>query len=180
MSGLLEKKLSSQTLYNGKVLNLRLDEVELPNGNKAKREVVEYSGAVAVVALNAQNEVLMIRQFRYAVGEVLLEIPAGKMESGEDPEGTARRELSEETGYEASWWHRLTSFYSTPGFTTERLYLYLARDLKFNGQHTDEDEFVEVETMPLEQALQLIGSEEIKDAKTIVGLLAAKHFLDQG
>lgn len=179
MSSMMEKKLSSQSIYNGRILNLRLDEVELPNGNRTKREVVEYAGAVAVVALNSREEVLMVRQFRYAVGEEIMEIPAGKMEPGEDPESTARRELSEETGYEAASWRRLTSFYSTPGFTTEKLYLYLALDLKYTGQHTDEDEFVQVESIPLEKALYMIESEEIKDAKTIVGLLAAKHILDK-
>lgn len=178
MSVLNEKKLSSQTVYNGKIINLRLDEVELPNGKKGTREVVEYNGAVAVVALNSRREVLMVRQFRYAVGEILLEIPAGKINQGEEPEKSARRELSEETGYDASEWRQLTAFYSTPGFTTEKLYVYLASGLDFSGQHTDDDEFIQVESYPLEELLAMLDRQEIKDAKSIVGLLSAKRFLD--
>ncbi len=178
MTVLIEKKLASQIVYKGRIINLRLDEVELPNGKKGQREVVEYNGAVAVVALNRDREVLMVRQFRYAVGEVLLEIPAGKINEGEEPEVSAKRELGEETGHEASEWMHLTSFYSTPGFTTEKLHVYLASGLKSGQQHTDEDEFIQVESYPLEKVLSMVDHGEIKDAKSIVGLLAAKRYFD--
>ncbi|MFZ5644330.1 MAG: NUDIX domain-containing protein [Bacillota bacterium] len=176
---LKERKISSKTIYEGKILNLRVDTVELPNGKTANREVVEHSGAVAVVSLTEKNEILMVRQFRYSVDKVLLEIPAGKIEAGEDPEFCASRELVEETGYEAEEMRRLCSFYASPGFTDEVMYAYLARGLKYKGERPDEDEFLQIEPIPLEKALKLIEDGEICDAKSIVGILSAKRFLDR-
>lgn len=166
-----EKKLASRIIYSGKIINLRLDDVELPDGKLARREVVEYSGAVAVTALTSGGELVLVRQYRYPIGKESLEIPAGKIESGEDPLSCARRELREETGAEAAEWEFLCRFYSTPGFCTEEMHLYLARNLEFKGQQTDEDEFIQVEKVPLEQCLEMIASGVICDAKSIIGVL---------
>lgn len=170
-----EKRISSETVYRGKILNLRVDSVELPNGKMTAREVVEHAGAVAVVAQNGEGRLLMVRQFRYPVGKALLEIPAGKIEKGEDPLLCAARELTEETGYEAGEMKHLLSFFSTPGFSDEILHVYLAGDLIYRGENPDEDEFIQVEEVPVERAVEMIGSGEICDAKSIVGILAAKN-----
>lgn len=173
--GLMEKTVSSEMVYKGSILNLRVDEVELPNGKTVKREVVEHRGAVAVVPLDDKNQLLMVRQYRYPVGKALLEVPAGKLEEGEDPMVCAARELAEETGCEARELKQLFGFYSTPGFTTEKLYVFLARGLKCLDSHPDEDEFIEISRVPLERALEMIDSGEICDAKSIIGILAAKR-----
>ncbi|MFZ5632249.1 MAG: NUDIX hydrolase [Bacillota bacterium] len=176
---LFEKTIGSETVYRGKIVNLRVDEVELPNGNNTRREVVEHGGAVAVVPINEKNEVLMVRQYRYPVGKVLLEIPAGKLEKGEDPAACAARELEEETGFKAGSMKHLFSFYSTPGFTNEILYLYLAGGLTHLGIHPDEDEFIQLHYVPLERALEMVDRGEICDAKSIIGILAAKREIDK-
>ncbi|MFZ5592338.1 MAG: NUDIX domain-containing protein [Bacillota bacterium] len=173
MRELQEKTISSRTVYQGKIFNVRQDQVELPGGKTASREVVEYSGAVAVVPLTGDGKVVMVRQYRYAVQEVLLEIPAGKCNPREDALDCAVRELSEETGLQAGRWDRLCTFYTTPGFTTEKLTVFLARELTFGQAHPDEDELVQVEVVPLEEALRMIEQGQIKDGKSIVGLLAA-------
>lgn len=173
--GLIEKTVSSQMVYKGRIVNLRIDNVELPDGKTAKREVVEHGGAVAVVPLDEKNEILMVRQYRYPVGKVLLEVPAGMVEEGEAPEVCAARELAEETGCEARELKLLFSFYSTPGFTTEKLYVFLARGLKCMKNHPDEDEFIELSRVPLDRALEMVDSGEICDAKSIIGILAAKR-----
>jgi len=176
---LKEKRISSEIIYKGKIINLRVDDVELPNGKPAKREVVEYAGAVAVVPINEKNEVLMVRQYRYSVDKLLLEVPAGKIEEGEDPQASAVRELAEETGYRAREMKLLFSFYSTPGFTNEKMHVYLARGLTYKGVNPDEDEFIEVSPIPLQTALGMIDSGEICDAKSIIGVLAAKREMDK-
>jgi ADP-ribose pyrophosphatase len=177
MSALIEKKLDSRVVYRGKILNLRVDTVLLPDGRTGTREVVEYTGAVAIVALNEKKEVFLVRQYRYPVGKELLEIPAGKIEDGEEPLQCAQRELAEETGLRAERWQLLCSFYSTPGFTSEKMYLFLARDLNQEGQHPDEDEFVQVVKVPLDEALTMLWRGEICDAKSTVGLLATHYLL---
>lgn len=174
----MEKKISSEVIYRGKILNLRVDTVQLPNGNYSKREVVEYTGAVAIVALTPEKEVLMVRQYRYPAEKEFLEIPAGKLEPGEVPLECAQRELSEETGAEAGKWQKLCTFYSTPGFSTEKMHLFMASDLSFKEQHLDEDEFVEVEKVAFTEVLRMIREGKIYDAKTIIGILLAKDFLD--
>jgi ADP-ribose pyrophosphatase len=176
---LFERTISSETIYRGKILNLRVDSVELPNGSLVKREVVEYAGAVAVVPVNEKNEVLMVSQYRYPVGKVLLEVPAGKIEKGEDPAVCAVRELREETGFEAEEMRFLFSYYSTPGFTSEKMYLYMARGLAYIGEDPDEDEFIQFRHVPMENALEMINQGEICDAKSIIGILAVKRELDR-
>lgn len=173
----VEKTLDSRIVYQGKILNLRVDKVLLPNGAEGLREVVEHAGAVAVVALTEKNEVILVRQYRYAVGRELLEIPAGKLEEGEDPLQCAQRELTEETGFKARKWQALLHFYSTPGFSNEKMYLFLAQELERGGQNPDEDEFLQVEKVPLEKALNMIWQGKICDAKSTAGLLAVYWFL---
>jgi len=177
MNNLKEKTISSKRIYEGKILNLRVDQVLLPNGKEGGREVVEFSGAVAIVPVTDDNKVLMVSQYRYPVAEVLLEIPAGKMDQGENPEECARRELKEETGCTTGSLVKMAEFYTTPGFTTELMHVYLARGLTFGEQSPDEDEFVKVEAIPFEKAIRMIFDGKIRDGKTIAGLLAAKNMM---
>jgi ADP-ribose pyrophosphatase len=172
---LTEKRLKSDYAFKGRILNLRVDTVELPNGRTSTREVVEYAGAVAVVALDEQGNVVLVRQYRYPVGRELVEIPAGKIDRNEDPLECARRELAEETGYRAREWQSLLRFYSTPGFTSEHMHLFLAKGLEAGEQAPDEDEFVEVRKVPLSEAVAMVERGEICDAKSIVGLLVASR-----
>jgi len=165
--------LSSKRVYEGRIINLRVDTVALPDGRTGTREVVEYAGAVAIVPVNENGELLLVRQYRHAVGKTLLEIPAGKLEPGEEPAASARRELLEETGCEAERLTRLISFYSTPGFTTEKLHLFLATGLTLKEQNLDDDEFIYVATIPCERALEMIWTGEICDAKSVAGIFAA-------
>ncbi|MBO8128721.1 MAG: NUDIX hydrolase [Peptococcaceae bacterium] len=175
--GLKEERILSQYVYRGKILNVRLDSVKLPDGTTGTREVVEFSEAVAVVALTDNNEVLLVRQYRYPVGRELLEIPAGKMEKGEQPEECARRELAEETGYMAANMRPLLRIYSTPGFTSEKMHLFFASGLTRGNQNLDEGEFVELVKIPLVNALKMIATGEICDAKSIIGLLTVKQMI---
>lgn len=154
------------------MIRLRVDTVALPNGDTATREVIEHPGAVAVIALTGGGELLMVRQYRHATGEVLLEIPAGKRDPGESPLACAQRELEEETGYRAKQWRLLFSYYTTPGFSDELLYIIQASDLEKGEAHTDEEEFIEVVTVPVPEALDMVYRGEIRDAKTIIGILA--------
>jgi len=176
----LEKALSSQVRFAGKVLKLRVDEVEVAEGRRAVREVVEYPGAVTVLPLTEYGEVLMVRQYRYPVGEELLELPAGKLEAGEDPLETAKRELAEETGYRAREMRLLLRFYTTPGFSTEEMHLFLATGLTPGEPDPDPDEFITVEKVPLERAREMVAQGQIRDAKSIVGLLAAGSVTSAG
>lgn len=168
---LKERTLHSEILYQGKVVSLRLDTVQLADGTIAKREIVEHRGAVAIVPLLDHQTVLLIRQYRQAVGEALLEIPAGTLEAGEEPDKCARRELEEETGYSARSLRRLFSQYLAPGYSQEVLHVYLAEDLEKGAQSPDADERVELVPTPLHQIEKMILEGSIKDAKTIAGLL---------
>lgn len=172
-----ETTISSKLVYSGKILNLRLDKVELPNGKTSTREIVEHPGAVAIVALNEKDEVLMVKQYRKPVEEALLEIPAGKLEKGEHPDASAERELMEETGFFARDLRHIMDFYTSPGFSGEKMYLYLARDLEKKARPADEDEYIEMHTVPFEQAVRKVYDGSIKDAKTIAGLLLACDIL---
>lgn len=179
MDHLSEKTISSKLVYQGKILNLRVDKVLLPNGKESGREVVEFSGAVAVVALTTDQKVLLVKQYRYPVAEVLLEVPAGKMDPDENPEACARRELQEETGYTAESMVKLCEFYTTPGFTTELMHVFLAQGLTSGEQNPDEDEFVKLEIVTFIDALKMIFEGKIKDGKSIAGLLAAQAAVSQ-
>jgi ADP-ribose pyrophosphatase len=172
-----EKTIRSEYIYKGKILNLRKDEVELPGGKQSIREVVEHQGAVAVVPITSNKEVVLVKQYRKAIEDVLLEIPAGKLEKDEDPKDCALRELEEETGKKAFKIQELFYFYTSPGFSNEKLFLFAAFDLKDTKQNLDTDEIVDVEILPLEEALNMVRSGEIKDAKTATGLFAVEEYL---
>jgi ADP-ribose pyrophosphatase len=165
---LKETLLERREVFRGRVLTLFLDRVRLPDGREATREVLRHPGAVAVVAQRDDGRVVLVRQFRHAVGQELLELPAGKLGPGEDPLDCARRELEEETGYRAGRWERLGSFLTSPGFTDEIMHLFLARELVPGWHRPDDDEFLEVvEADPAE----LLRTGGILDGKSILGLL---------
>jgi len=167
----MEETLSSQTIYSGRVVKLRVDDVRLPGGRKTKREVIEHSDCVAVVAVDADDNILLVRQFRKPVEKDLLEIPAGGIEPGEEPEATVRREMCEETGYLPRNIKRMGGFYSTPGFCTEYLHLYLATDLVPERLYASDTDSIELVKVPASKIAELIASGTICDAKSIVGLL---------
>ena len=167
-----ERKISSREIYDGKVLHVRRDEVMLPNGEEAVREYVHHIGAVAILPLTDEGEVVLERQFRYPFGDVLIEIPAGKLDSPEeDPRKAALRELREETGALAAELTYLGDFYGSPAINDERIRLYLARGLTFTEQETDDDEFLEVFRMPLEALVSEIMAGNLPDGKTQVAAL---------
>ena len=167
-----ERKISSREIYDGKVLHVRCDEVALPNGMTATREYVHHIGAVAILPLTDEGEVVLERQFRYPFGDVLIEIPAGKLDSPEeDPRKAALRELREETGALAAELTYLGDFYGSPAINDERIRLYLARGLTFTEQETDDDEFLEVFRMPLEALVSEIMAGNLPDGKTQVAAL---------
>ena len=166
-----EKTVQSDILYQGKIINLRKDIALLPNGEKAIREVIEHPGGVAVAPLTAEGELLMVRQFRYPYKEVVLELPAGKLSLGEDPLTCGKRELQEETCATAVEYKSLGILYPSPGYVNEKIHLYLAKGLTFGEQNLDEDEFLSVESIPLERAVDMALSGEITDAKTLAIVL---------
>lgn len=166
-----EEIVHSEYLYRGRVIKVRLDQTRLANKNVVMREIVEHRGAVAIVALDEQNRVLMVRQFRSAAARAMLEIPAGTLEDGEDPALCATRELKEETGYYAAQWNELGYFYSSPGFSTEKMFLFLARQLTPGTAAPEDDELIRAELVPFDEALAKIERGEIVDGKSLVGLL---------
>jgi ADP-ribose pyrophosphatase len=172
-----EVTLSSERLYEGRVVNLRLDTVRLDDGTVTKREIVEHGEAVAIVPIDGAGHVLLVRQYRKPIEQELLEIPAGGVDPGEDATACAERELQEETGYRAGRLQRLGGFFSSPGFTSEYLHVYLATDLVPStgaqpcAPTADDDEAIELVRLSVAQALDMIASGEICDAKTIIGLL---------
>lgn len=174
---LRERGLTQEIVFKGHLLRIRLDTVALPNGEIANREIVDHPGAVAVVALTEAGEVLMVRQWRYAIGALSLELPAGCLDvPGEPVASAAARELREETGREAARWTYLGRVHASPGFTTETTHILAAEGLSDVGAAPMPDEFLELETIPLASALEMIKRGEIRDAKTIVGLLWHQQF----
>lgn len=169
-----EKTKAVKDIFDGKIIKVRVETVELPNGETASREIVSHGGGVGVIAIDENNEVLMVSQYRIAARETILEIPAGKLEQGEDPAECGKRELAEETGYEASELVYLGAYYATPGYCEEKLYLYLARGLKFVGQNLDDGEFLNVQRYKLDDLYDMVMENKIKDAKTAVAILKAK------
>ena len=169
---LVEKEILSEKVFDGVLLHVRKDEVELPNGRKAVREWIKHPGASAVIPLLPDNQIILVKQFRYPVGQVTLEVPAGKLDKvDEDPIVCAERELSEETGYTAGKIWKLTTIATTVGFSNEFIHLYAAKDLKPGKQHPDDDEFINAVKIPLTAALQLVESGKIIDAKSIISIL---------
>ncbi|MDQ0157243.1 NUDIX hydrolase [Robertmurraya andreesenii] len=169
MSRLEEKTISSEPIFSGKIITLQVDEVELPNGRTSKREIVKHPGAVAILPLTNDNNIVMVEQFRKPLERTIVEIPAGKLEKGEEPRETAIRELEEETGYECDSLEWLISFYTSPGFADEIVHLYIAKGLKKkkDAATLDEDEFVNLLEISLDEAIQLIKEQKIYDAKTV-------------
>ena len=171
-----EHKLSSEMKFDGKLIKVTYDVAEV-NGEEAWREVVHHPGASAVVAIDENNRIIMEKQFRYALNDYLLEIPAGKLDKGEDPLVCAKRELEEETGIIASEWISLGTIATSPGFCNEVIHLYVAKGLSKGEIHWDEDEYVEVERYTFDELLQSIKEETIKDSKTLSALLLAMPYI---
>lgn len=171
------KRIGRQEVYKGKIFTVVQDEIEFEDGNRAQWDLVMHNGACAIVPLTEQLEVILVKQYRNAENGDVLEIPAGKLEKGEDPLACAHRELEEEIGYKAQSMEKLCAMYTAVGFSDEKLHLYLATQLTMSKQHLDEDEYIELVTYPIEEAIKMIFTGEIKDSKTIVGLLAVKEFL---
>ncbi len=169
--------IESKTVYRGRTVNLRVERVEV-NGRELLREVVEHRGASVIVPVREDERLVLVRQYRRAVDEVLLEFPAGTLEPGEDPESCARRELLEETGHEALTVEKLTSFYPAPGYTSEVMHVFLARARPVGRNSPESDEEIEVVLMGLDELLERIRAGEVRDAKTVIGaLLAAERLL---
>lgn len=168
-----EKMLKENKLYEGRILSLYCDDVVLPNGNTSKREYVSHNGGAAVLPIDEEGNVYLVRQFRYAYREEILEIPAGKIEKGEDPKICAIRELSEETGWEAETISLLSCLYPSPGYTNEHLYVYLAKVKTLKNSHVDENEFLEMEKYTLNEAYSMVLSGEIKDGKSVCAITMA-------
>jgi ADP-ribose pyrophosphatase len=175
---LTEKTISSETIFEGRVVHLVRDEVELENGKVTTREVVKHPGGVCILALTDENKVVMVRQFRYAHRIVQLEVPAGKLEFGEDPRECGIRELAEETGYEAGSFEFFGKMLPTPAYVGEVIHIYIARELNKIGQKLDEDEFLEVVEVDFDEAVKMVLDGEITDGKTQIALLKARLLLN--
>jgi ADP-ribose pyrophosphatase len=167
-----EKTIHATTIFEGKVIKVVHEDVELPNGKQSKREIVKHPGAVAVIPITKENKILLVEQYRKPLERSIVEIPAGKLEKGEKPEVTALRELEEETGYTTNKLTFVTSFYTSPGFADELIHIYLAEDIEKveNPLSPDEDEFVELMECTLEEANKLADEQRIFDAKTAYAL----------
>ncbi|SDI96960.1 NUDIX hydrolase [Salimicrobium halophilum] len=176
-----EKTVSSTSIYEGKIIDVKVDTVQLPDGNQSKREIVTHPGAVAILAITDENKLVMVEQYRKPLEKSLIEIPAGKLEKGETPEGTAIRELEEETGYTTDHIKLINSFYTSPGFADEIVYIYLADNLQRLEQTVegDEDEFVTMKEVTIEEAEELEKNRRIHDAKTSYALMYAKQYLSE-
>lgn len=173
MENLIETFVSSKAIFNGKIIKVHCDTVRLPNKKEATREVVDHPGAIAVVPVLDDGRIVMVRQYRYPVDQVTLEIPAGKLDLNEDPLDCVVRELREETGYEAQKIEKLTSIYTAPGFSNEMIHIYIAKGLTMKEACPDEDEFINVEIYKPEVIKSMLRSGTIRDAKTLVGILLA-------
>ena len=176
---MIEKTLCSEYIYKGRILNLRKDKVEIPdaNGKTSTREIVEHKGAVAIVAIDMDGRIILEKQFRKPAEDILIEIPAGKLEENEKPECCAYRELEEETGFIPGSLKHLTTIYTSPGFTNEVIYVFMATNLTTGKLNQDEDERIDLIYVTPDEAVAMINRGEIRDAKTIVGILTAKQFI---
>ena len=172
-----ERQITTKTMYEGLIVNIRSDIAELQNGCRVVREVVEHPGGVGIIPITHENKVLMVRQYRYPMEEELLEIPAGKLDEGETPINCAIRELSEETGCTAGRIIDMGAIYPSPGFCREILYLYLALDLHYGEIHLDENELLRVEAIGIDELIDMIMANKMPDAKSIIGIMKAKKYL---
>ena len=176
---LTERTIDSREVFRGRIIRVRQDTVRLPDGREAQREVVEHPGGVAILAIDSEDRVLLVRQYRYPFERVLAEIPAGKREPGEPPFITAQRELQEEVGATADTWTELGTLIPSPGCYGETLYLYMAQDLHFGATHPDEDEFLEPLRVPLDEAVRQCMDGTLTDAKTVAAILKGKILREQ-
>lgn len=174
---LFEKTIKTETVFNGRVFSVDICDVKLPDGRFSTREIIRHNGGAAVVAIDGDNNILLVKQYRIAADQELLEIPAGKLEIGEDPLVCAKRELEEETGLVAGDIKHLFSMYATPGYCKEKLHIYLATDLKEGHIHRDEEEFLHVIKLPFDIAYKMVMNGQFCDAKTIAGILGAKNLI---
>jgi len=166
----MEKTISKQEIFNGQVVKLTLHNIELPDGRKSTREVINHPGGVAILAIDEQDRVYLVKQYRKPLEKEILEIPAGKLNPGEDPFLCAQRELKEETGLTATRWDKIAAYYTTPGFTDEVLHVYIAQELAVGTACPDEDEILSLIVMPIAEAIQLVKDGEICDGKSIIAL----------
>ena len=176
---LKETTVSRSTVYEGIIVNVRRDKAQLTDGRISNREVVEHPGGVAVFALDPDGKVILVRQYRYPMGEVVLELPAGKLEKGEEPRESALRELEEETGLQPRVFIPMGMSFSSPGIMEERIYLYYAEDLVQGPTHPDDGEFLEVIRVPYPEVLDMARRGEIKDGKTLVGIFKASMLMEE-
>ena len=168
-----EKTIESELIFDGRVVKLYKDTIELPTGKQSFREVVKHAGGVVILAVK-DDKILLVKQFRYPFKEIMYELPAGKLEAGEDPFEAAKRELEEETGYCADKWTNLGYVCTSPGYSDEKLYLYKAEDLKFTHCHPDDGEIIQAFEYKYDDVLKMINNGEINDAKTLCALLRAE------
>ncbi len=175
-----EKTLNRKEIFDGRIINVHVDEIELPNGNHSVREVVEHSGGVCVAAITDEDEIFMVRQFRYPFSRELIEVPAGKLEKGEEPQKAALRELEEECGVVSENVISLGTVYPTVAYCSEIIYMYAAKNLKSTNQHLDEGEFLGVEKVKLSKAVDMVMSGEISDAKTVAAVLKVAKLRSEG
>lgn len=174
-----EKTMKSEKVYEGKIVNLRVDTVELPDKKYSKREIIEHPGSVGIVAITNDGDMILVKQFRKAVEKKLLEIPAGKIEINEEPRETALRELYEETGYSTNKIEYLFEFYTSPGFSNEKMYLFLATDLMEGEANPERDEYIEIVKIKLEELVNMVLRGEIADSKTIIGIYYGERYINQ-
>ncbi|MEC2070679.1 NUDIX hydrolase [Alkalihalophilus marmarensis] len=181
MNHLYEKTIKSNSIYSGKIIDLQVDEVELPNGKTSKREIIKHPGAVAILPITTEGKLILVRQFRKALEKTIIEIPAGKLDEGEEPADCAKRELAEETGYVTDNLDFLLSFYTSPGFADELIYMYVATGLTAGEVNRDEDEFLDVIEATLEEAEEMVRDERIHDAKTAYAIQSMRlmKYLDK-
>ncbi|GAE30964.1 NUDIX hydrolase [Halalkalibacter hemicellulosilyticus] len=180
MDHLNEKTIKTTEIYKGKIIDLQLEEVELPDGRTSIREVIKHPGAVAVLPIKEDGKLVLVRQYRKALQKSIIEIPAGKLEENEEPKLAAMRELEEETGYKTNSLTFIGSFYTSPGFADELIHLYVTRDLEVGQSQTDEDEFIDVLEIDLQEAEKLIEEQKIHDAKTMYAIQYARLYEKKG
>ncbi len=172
-----EKFLNEKVIYEGKVINLKLVDTELEDGNTALREIVEHPGGVCVISIDENRDVLMVRQYRVPFSEMLLEVPAGKLDRGEEIEAAAGREFTEETGYIAKKLTYMGEFYPSVGFLDEKIRVFIGENLEKATQNLDEDEFLDVEKHNIDKLYEMVLKNEIKDAKTVIAIMLLKNYI---